>query len=62
MNAAERLLRATIDGGSWLAMSEYSEWHSRGDCGFKKNPALGKEWRAKADAAQLAEATKRINK
>jgi uncharacterized protein len=62
MNAAERLLRATIDSGSWLAMSEYSEWHNRGDCGFKKNPTLGKEWRAKADAAQLAAATKRSSK
>jgi uncharacterized protein len=62
MSGAERLLRATIDSGSWLAMSEYSEWHNRGDCGFKKNPALGREWRAKADAAQLAEANKRSGK
>jgi uncharacterized protein len=61
-NSAERLLRATIDSGSWLAMSEYSEWHNRGDCGFKKNPALGKEWRAKADAAQLADVTRRNKK
>jgi uncharacterized protein len=59
---AERLLRATIDSGSWLAMSEFSEWHNRGDCGFKKNPALGKEWRAKADAAQLSETQRRITK
>jgi uncharacterized protein len=62
VSAAERLLRATIDSGSWLAMSEYSEWHNRGDCGFKKNPALGREWRAKADAAQLNAAAKRTSK
>jgi uncharacterized protein len=62
MNGAERLLRATIDSGSWLAMSEFSEWHNRGDCGFKKNAALGKEWRAKADVAQRAEATRRTSK
>jgi uncharacterized protein len=62
MSAAERLLRTTIESGSWLAMSEFSEWHNRGDCGFKKNPVLGKEWRAKADAAQLAEANRRSGK
>jgi uncharacterized protein len=59
---AERLLRATIDSGSWLAMSEYSEWHNRGDCGFKKNAALGSEWRAKADAAQIESVKRRTSK
>ncbi len=60
--AAERLLRATIDSGSWLAMSEYSEWHNRGDCGFRKNAALGSQWRAKADAAQNDGAKRRTTK
>ena len=52
--AGERLLRQTADRGSWLAMSELSEWYNRGDCGFKKDAALGRQWREKADAAQLA--------
>lgn len=62
MSAAQRLLQATIDSGSWLAMNEFSEWHRRGDCGFKKNEVLAKSWREKGDAAQLAETSKRIKK
>jgi TPR repeat protein len=52
--AGERLLQQTVDRGSWLAMSERSSWNDRGDCGFKKDAALGRQWREKADAAQLA--------
>jgi uncharacterized protein len=62
MSAAQRLLQTTIESGSWLAMNEFSEWHRRGDCGFKKNEALAKTWREKGDAAQLAETTKRNKK
>ncbi len=62
IGAAERLLRTMINTDSWQAMSEYSEWLNRGDCGFKKNAALGKEWRAKADATQRAETVRRSNK
>lgn len=51
--AGERLLRATVASGSWLAMSELSQWYATGGCGFKKDATLSSEWRAKADAAQL---------
>jgi uncharacterized protein len=49
----ERLLRSTVASGSWLAMSELSQWYATAACGFKKDAALSSEWRAKADAAQL---------
>ena len=52
--AGERLLRQTVDRGSWLAMSELAEWYNRGDCGFKKDSSQGRQWREKADTAQLA--------
>jgi uncharacterized protein len=55
----EALLKVVVDSGSWLAMSELAEWYNRGECGFKKDPALGQQWRVKADAAQLAESTRR---
>lgn len=60
--AGERVLKRAIDNGSWLAMSELSEWYTRGDCGFRKDAALGKEWRAKADAAQRAENERRLQR
>ena len=56
----ERLLRQTIDSGSWLAMSEMSAWHMNGSCGFRKDATLSTQWRAKADAAQLAETERRL--
>ncbi len=57
---AEALLKSVVDTGSWLAMSELAEWYNRGECGFKKDPTLGQQWRAKADAAQRTETTQRI--
>lgn len=52
--AGERILRQTIDRGSWLAMGTMSRWYQNGDCGFRKDAALAAEWQAKADAAQRA--------
>ena len=51
--AAERLLKQTIEGGSWLAMNKLSFWYQNGQCGYRKDAALSSEWRARADAAQL---------
>ncbi len=50
--AAERSLQQMINAGKWRAMSELSAWHARGDCGFRKDEALSKSLRARADAAQ----------
>jgi uncharacterized protein len=50
--AAERQLQQMINAGKWRAMSELSEWHARGDCGFRKDEALSKTLRVRADAAQ----------
>lgn len=56
----ERILRQTIDRGSWLAMSTLSLWYQNGSCGFRKDATLSTEWRAKADAAQRAEGERRL--
>lgn len=48
----ERLLRQTIERGSWMAMNTLSHWYQSGSCGFRKDAALSQEWRSKADAAQ----------
>ncbi len=55
----ERLLRQTISEGSWQAMSELALWHTNGNCGFRKDAALGAQWRERADAAQRAGAEHR---
>lgn len=57
--AAERLLRQTIDSGSWLAMSKLSFWYQNGVCGYRKDAALSAEWRARADTAQRAESERK---
>jgi TPR repeat protein len=51
---AERTLKDTIDGGSWMAMSELSQWYDGGTCGFRRDARLSAEWRSRADAAQRA--------
>lgn len=58
----ERTLRQAIDRGSWQAMGTLSRWYQNGDCGFRKDAALGTEWRNKSDAAQRAEAERRSRK
>lgn len=60
--AAERLLKQTIDSGSWLAMGKLSFWYQNGVCGYRKDAALSSEWRAKSEVAQLAETDKRRRK
>ena len=60
--AGERILKQAIDRGSWLAMSTLSRWYQNGDCGFRKDAKLSTEWRARADAAQLAETDRRMRK
>ncbi len=52
--AGERLLRQTIERGSWQAMNTLSFWYQSGSCGFRQDAALSSEWRNKADAAQRA--------
>ena len=58
--AGERLLRQAIEAGSWLAMSDLSQWYMTGSCGFKKDAALSAEWRARADASQRSETERRL--
>lgn len=60
--AGERTLKQAIDRGSWLAMGTLSRWYQNGDCGFRKDAKLSAEWRAKADAAQLAETDRRMQR
>lgn len=52
--AGERLLRQTIERGSWRAMNMLSFWYQSGSCGFRHDASLSSEWRDKADAAQRA--------
>ena len=52
--AGERLLRQSIERGSWRAMNTLSFWYQSGSCGFRQDAALSAEWRNKADAAQRA--------
>ncbi len=58
----ERILKQAIDRGSWQAMTTLSRWYQNGDCGFRKDAKLSAEWRAKGDAAQLAETDRRMRK
>ena len=58
--AGERLLRQIIEAGSWLAMSDLSQWYMTGNCGFKKDAVLSAEWRARADASQRSETERRL--
>jgi TPR repeat protein len=60
IGGGERILRQTIDRGSWQAMNTLSLWYQNGSCGFRKDAALSTEWRAKADAAQRAETDQRL--
>ncbi len=60
--AGERILKQAIDRGSWAAMNTLSRWYQNGDCGFRKDVTLSAEWRVKADAAQLAETQKRLQR
>ena len=60
--AGERTIKRAIDQGSWLAMNTLSRWYQNGECGFRKDAKLSVEWRARADAAQLAETEKRIQR